>query len=153
MNLGKDKTTCYYCQRQLKLPDPIRKDPLFRTKDHVVPQSRGGRGNAENIVYCCSQCNTSKGSRSLWQWEGHLSRTFGRIVIQTLNHRLWKAKIPNIIKNIQRHPLYKPEIEVKSFRQFREPSQVNNGLINGQDPCNFHEEYITTFQQQIQPTL
>lgn len=34
------------------------------TFDHVLPRSRGGKTNWENIVTCCSDCNAEKGDRT-----------------------------------------------------------------------------------------
>lgn len=48
---GRDGARCQYCA----LPaDSI---------DHVLPRSRGGLHNWENVVACCRRCNTHKGDR------------------------------------------------------------------------------------------
>lgn len=51
---------CYYCHRKAG------------TWDHVVPQSKGGRDNVENLVPCCSSCNSRKGSKTLFEFRIHL---------------------------------------------------------------------------------
>lgn len=38
--------------------------------DHVMPRSRGGSDDAENLVIACSHCNRSKGSRTPEEWMG-----------------------------------------------------------------------------------
>lgn len=38
------------------------------TKDHLIPRSRGGDGDAENIVTCCAACNSSRGNCDLMLW-------------------------------------------------------------------------------------
>jgi hypothetical protein len=38
------------------------------TGDHVLPASRGGRTEPENVVCAWSRCNTSKGDRALSEW-------------------------------------------------------------------------------------
>jgi hypothetical protein len=43
-------------QHQLKLRECL-------TRDHVIPQSRGGSNEWTNVVTACSSCNTRKGSR------------------------------------------------------------------------------------------
>jgi 5-methylcytosine-specific restriction endonuclease McrA len=43
---------CHYCGVWLEL--------RFRTIDHVVPLSKGGRHNMDNIVVACKPCNCKK---------------------------------------------------------------------------------------------
>lgn len=38
--------------------------------DHVIPQSRGGKDDPENLVAACPTCNTSKGAKTLDEWGG-----------------------------------------------------------------------------------
>lgn len=52
----RDHQTCQYCGRTL----PRKQLNL----DHVVPRSRGGRSNWENIVTSCIECNFKKGGRT-----------------------------------------------------------------------------------------
>lgn len=62
--LKRDKYLCAYCGK-----------PGATTMDHVVPRSRGGRGEWLNAVAAHSGCNEKKGSRTpeeagmplLWQ--------------------------------------------------------------------------------------
>jgi 5-methylcytosine-specific restriction endonuclease McrA len=64
----------------LKLPSVVRLLQMIRrpksqycgnkyptedlTYDHVIPKSRGGRTQWENIVTCCVECNRKKGGRT-----------------------------------------------------------------------------------------
>jgi len=54
--LLRDNYTCQYCGAQ-----PPR-DQL--TIDHVLPRSRGGRTEWENVVIACASCNRRKGNRT-----------------------------------------------------------------------------------------
>ena len=38
--------------------------------DHVVPLSRGGSNEPENLVACCFPCNSSKSDRLVSEWRG-----------------------------------------------------------------------------------
>lgn len=38
------------------------------TKDHVIPLSRGGTDNKDNILPACNFCNCSKGAKPLLEW-------------------------------------------------------------------------------------
>ena len=51
----RDRWDCQYCGDHFKTHE--------LTFDHVIPRSRGGRTNWENIVAACQSCNTVKGSK------------------------------------------------------------------------------------------
>ena len=56
---GRDRSTCLYCGKHL--PDGEL------TRDHVMPVSRGGKDQWDNVVAACRRCNHFKGSRLLEQ--------------------------------------------------------------------------------------
>jgi 5-methylcytosine-specific restriction endonuclease McrA len=49
---ARDSWTCQYCGSRSNL-----------TVDHVIPRSKGGTSNWENIVASCAPCNRRKGDR------------------------------------------------------------------------------------------
>lgn len=51
--LRRDTFVCQYCGSREEL-----------TLDHVMPRSRGGRHNWENVVTACRNCNQRKGDRT-----------------------------------------------------------------------------------------
>src|SRR3990172_7270582 len=53
--LIRDRFVCQYCGK------PLRSQEV--TLDHVVPKSRGGESNWENLAACCPGCNVRKGSK------------------------------------------------------------------------------------------
>jgi len=53
----RDGNMCLYCGKQLADSD--------LTRDHVVPVSRGGSNQWDNVVASCRRCNHFKGSRLL----------------------------------------------------------------------------------------
>jgi len=68
---ARDHYTCQYCARthhQLRTRECL-------TRDHVVPQSRGGTNAWDNVVTACSSCNTKKGS--------HLPAEIGMVPLHT----------------------------------------------------------------------
>ncbi len=52
----RDRYRCQYCGKRFT--------PEQLTYDHVIPRSKGGRTNWENIVTCCLECNKKKGGRT-----------------------------------------------------------------------------------------
>lgn len=55
------KRFCRYCRVEFD-------DTAIKTKDHVVPLSRGGLNTKENRVFACHDCNQWKADYSLKQW-------------------------------------------------------------------------------------
>jgi len=53
--LERDGYTCQYCQRPAK------------TVDHLVPVARGGGNEVDNLVACCSECNSRRGQATQTQ--------------------------------------------------------------------------------------
>jgi 5-methylcytosine-specific restriction endonuclease McrA len=49
----RDGHKCVYCSSVKNL-----------TIDHVIPKSKGGKNNWDNLVTCCSSCNAKKGDRT-----------------------------------------------------------------------------------------
>lgn len=57
----KKKLVCRYCRRQFD-------EYAEKTRDHIVPLSRGGYNHKENRVPCCKECNQWKGDKELTDW-------------------------------------------------------------------------------------
>ena len=51
----RDRWTCQYCAEEFRTQE--------LTFDHVIPRSRGGKTNWENIVAACRCCNSRKGNK------------------------------------------------------------------------------------------
>lgn len=62
---------CFYCGVIL--------DSKKYDIDHVIPLSRGGTNNIENVVIACTHCNRSKGNKLLNEWTEyfHINSKFG----------------------------------------------------------------------------
>ena len=63
---ARDSHRCQYCGHHAPMPQ--------LSIDHVVPRSQGGRTTWENVVCCCTRCNTKKGGRTPQQANMHLLR-------------------------------------------------------------------------------
>jgi 5-methylcytosine-specific restriction endonuclease McrA len=63
---ARDGSTCQYCGRRLPRSE--------LNLDHVVPRSRGGSTNWENVVCSCVACNLRKGGRTPEEAGMHLRR-------------------------------------------------------------------------------
>lgn len=59
----RDGHICLYCGEQFTQMD--------LTRDHIIPMSRGGSDNWENVVTACYRCNNQKGNRTPEEWGKH----------------------------------------------------------------------------------
>ena len=42
----------------------------FLSWDHLIPRAKNGPETAENHILACRKCNSSKGSKGLFEWYG-----------------------------------------------------------------------------------
>ncbi|HCM7679646.1 TPA: HNH endonuclease [Klebsiella aerogenes] len=56
----KTKGHCGYCGCYLEFEG--------YTADHIVPKSKGGSHEVDNLLPCCKTCNRTKGARSLHEF-------------------------------------------------------------------------------------
>jgi 5-methylcytosine-specific restriction endonuclease McrA len=87
----RDENCCQYCGR--------RYGSQRLSLDHVLPKSRGGPTNWENIVCCCLDCNVKKGGRTPHEAGMALMRAPRKparnpVLFQHLNsrkYRIWRT--------------------------------------------------------------
>ena len=53
---------CRYCRREFE------ENVIEKTRDHIVPLSKGGLDNKENRTPCCFECNQWKDDKYLSDW-------------------------------------------------------------------------------------
>ena len=93
----RDSFSCQYCFSRHTTPD--------LTFDHVIPRSRGGFTNWENVVTACRECNTHKGSHLLRECGMNLHRPPWRPTTFELQER-GRAFPPNYLHESWRDYLY-----------------------------------------------
>jgi len=57
---------CYYCGLKLL--------PIELTMDHIIPLSRGGKSEKNNIVPACKECNNKKKFLFPMEWNEYIER-------------------------------------------------------------------------------
>jgi 5-methylcytosine-specific restriction endonuclease McrA len=73
---------CYYCGEVLTegVGEGQRAPPTMRTRDHLIPRSRGGPTHPLNLVHACAGCNARKANRTLEEYRHALvSRGHGGV--------------------------------------------------------------------------
>ncbi len=76
------------------------------TIDHVIPRSRGGRTEWENVVAACGACNRRKGNRTpdeanmKMQHHPHRPRFWAMALLTMANNDVWRKYLgPNVNGN------------------------------------------------------
>lgn len=89
---ARDDWTCQYCGSGSHL-----------TVDHVIPRSKGGSSDWQNIVACCAPCNRRKGDRLPKQADMHPTCVPGppspHVFIQVASPRIpsaWEQWLPDL---------------------------------------------------------
>lgn len=67
---------CFYCSGGMTL---VRGQATSATRDHIIPQRKGGSG-PENIVAACWSCNNAKGSMTAEQFKARVSQHAFRVL-------------------------------------------------------------------------
>ena len=93
----RDHAQCQYCDKKLTVKE--------LTYEHVMPQSKGGATDWNNIVAACTECNSKKGDqlpKGPWapRRQPYTPTMYGLIKLRQnypiyLEHDSWKDWIPN----------------------------------------------------------
>lgn len=58
-----NKNVCIYCGSNEKL-----------TVEHILPSARDGPNTADNAIFVCKKCNSSKRDKRLYEWFGYANK-------------------------------------------------------------------------------
>jgi len=89
----RDGFDCIYCRKVF----PLRLDGEGLSLDHVLPRSRGGKSQADNLVTVCCRCNSRKQAKVMHDWlnavqrrrvaralSRPIDRRVGRLIVQLI---------------------------------------------------------------------
>lgn len=65
MSINFNSTRCCYCER-------IFDDKLIRTKEHIVPKSKGGKNNLNNLIFACYECNNLRNNMNFIEFKNYI---------------------------------------------------------------------------------
>lgn len=78
----RDEHTCQYCLKKLESKQ--------LTMEHVLPKSKGGKTNWENLSMACSPCNTLKGNRTdIRPIKPPYKPTYGEIMVKAKRNPIY----------------------------------------------------------------
>ncbi|MDD3051375.1 MAG: HNH endonuclease [Candidatus Cloacimonetes bacterium] len=75
--------------------------------DHIFPQRYGGKDDAENLIFACRKCNSSKGKKDLLEWMKFREQFLPLMIIRRYlkltytycrDHELLEKRINDIIE-------------------------------------------------------
>ena len=90
----RDEFQCQYCYAKNNL-----------TFDHILPKSKGGNTTWENVITACSDCNTSKGNKTLKELKLSIDRKPFQPSISFLQKQIKKYP-PNYLHDSWKDFLY-----------------------------------------------
>lgn len=82
----RDEWKCVYCKKDGKSNN--------LTLDHVVPRSKGGKDTWENLVTCCTNCNSEKADLEIEEWGKDHPKPFKPHYLMMVNKSVGYHSIP-----------------------------------------------------------
>lgn len=95
MAINFNSTRCSYCERRYTKNN-------YKTKEHIVPLSKGGNNYFENLTWICNECNNFRGNKDLLYFFNQISNILNnnrsiKIKIYTYN----RQDLQNMVKNLK----------------------------------------------------
>lgn len=95
MMSGKLKMRSLYDDERLKMTLPQAcvycGAPSTLSLDHLLPRVRGGRDEADNLVWACRTCNSSKSGRDMLEWMSVKNRFPALFILRRYLKLGWSA--------------------------------------------------------------
>ena len=93
---------CNYCGSNEKL-----------ALDHIFPQKYGGKDDAENLIFACKTCNSSKGKKDLMEWMSFRNEFLPLMIIRRYLKLVYKYSNENNLLDKTVSELEKLELPFK----------------------------------------
>lgn len=107
------RKTCFYCERPFNrlYPGEVSGgEHVFKTRDHVIPRSRGGSHHHKNIVEACDKCNRLKANKLLEEFVEFLTSEVRRHCYHGYKKANFLLIIHNAGKLIEQIAPYRQEL-------------------------------------------
>ena len=97
MSINFNSTRCCYCERRFD-------NKLIRTKEHIVPKSKGGKNNLYNLIYACIECNSLRGNKDFIELMDYIKNILeNNKSIKIKNYTFNRIDLIKILKNIKQN--------------------------------------------------
>lgn len=97
MSINFNSTRCCYCERRFD-------EKLIRTKEHIVPKSKGGKNNLYNLIYACTECNSLRGNKDFIELREYIKNILeNNKSIKIKNYTFNRIDLIKILKNINQN--------------------------------------------------
>lgn len=94
MGINFNSTRCCYCERRFD-------DRLRKTKEHIIPQSKGGNNSKHNIVYACHECNELRGNMDYKDFKEYIVNVLEKNrTIKIKSYSFIRSDLTKILDNI-----------------------------------------------------
>lgn len=114
---------CNYCGSGQKL-----------ALDHIFPLRLGGRDDAENLIFACRTCNSSKGKKDLMEWMDFRGQFLPLMIIRRYLKLVFNYCIENGLIDMQIEDLLDLELPFRIDLlpiKFPKPSQLKLNIEEG----------------------
>jgi len=81
--------------------------------DHIFPQRFGGKDNAENLIFACKSCNSSKGKKDLMEWMDFRGKFLPLMIIRRYLKLTFNYCLENDLIDKKIEELYGKELPFK----------------------------------------
>jgi exonuclease III len=94
--------------------------------DHIFPQKKGGKDDAENLIFACKSCNSSKGKKDLMKWMIDRGEFLPIMVIRRYLKLVFSYSIENNLLDKRINELNKFELPFElNYLPFDFPKPIN----------------------------
>jgi 5-methylcytosine-specific restriction endonuclease McrA len=98
MGIDFNSTRCCYCERKFD-------EKLLKTKEHVIPKSKGGDNSKYNLVWACVECNCFRGNKDFVEFKELITNILNNNrSIKIKNYTFNRIDLTKMLKNISNPP-------------------------------------------------
>jgi hypothetical protein len=95
---SQDPHYCFYCEK------PFGGEKRRKTKDHIVPVSKGGNGTHYNLLWACDKCNREKENLAPSEFLVKITQ-----LVEKIRNKPKSGVFDIMIQNIKKVELYTKE--------------------------------------------